>query len=180
VAWCAGLFDGEGCISVHFEKQPKKFRLQLRLSMGDEAAGEGRDHQGEEQGEGAGVMLNALIVEDNPTVSERLVELLTVPDRVQVVAMHATEDGAREACERFSIDIAVIDLQLAQGTGFGVIHALRKIKTRPISILVFTMHAVPALKVAAFEAGADFFLDKSKDYAAIPRIVAELLGKAAA
>jgi hypothetical protein len=28
---------------------------------------------------------------------------------------------------------------------------------------VITNHAVPALKVAAFEAGADYFLDKSKD-----------------
>lgn len=123
-------------------------------------------------------ILNALIVEDNPAIAERLVELLAVPDRVQVVAVHATEDGAREACERFSIDIAVIDLQLAQGTGFGVIRELRKTKARPICIMVLTMHTVPALKVAAFEAGADFFLDKSKDYAAIPRIVSELLAKA--
>ena len=41
--------------------------------------------------------------------------------------------------------------------------------------MVLTNHAVPALKVAAFEAGADYFLDKSKDFATIPRLVGELL-----
>jgi hypothetical protein len=39
-------------------------------------------------------MLNALIVEDSPHLAERLVELVTIPDRIQVVATHATEDGA--------------------------------------------------------------------------------------
>jgi len=36
---------------------------------------------------------------------------------------------------------------------------------------------VPALKVASFEAGADHFLDKSKDFPAVPRVVEELLSE---
>ncbi len=47
--------------------------------------------------------------------------------------------------------------------------------SNPTCIVVLTNHAVPALKVAAFEAGADYFLDKSKDFATIPRLVSELL-----
>jgi DNA-binding response OmpR family regulator len=103
-------------------------------------------------------------------------QIRTVPNRVEVAATAATEDEALAACDRHSISLAIVDLQLAQGTGFGVIRRLRAATgANPACIVVLTNHAVPALKVAAFEAGADYFLDKSKDFATIPRLVGELL-----
>ncbi len=121
-------------------------------------------------------LMNALVVEDSPQIAERLVELVSVPSRVEVVATAATEDEALAACDRYTIGLAIVDLQLAQGTGFGVIRRLRAASgASPACIVVLTNHAVPALKVAAFEAGADYFLDKSKDFATIPRLVGELL-----
>ena len=121
-------------------------------------------------------VMNALVVEDSPQIAERLVELVSVPNRVEVVATAATEDEALTACDRYTIGLAIVDLQLAQGTGFGVIRRLRAATgANPACIVVLTNHAVPALKVAAFEAGADYFLDKSKDFATIPRLIGELL-----
>jgi CheY-like chemotaxis protein len=123
-------------------------------------------------------MMNALVVEDSPQIAERLVELVSVPDRVEVVATAATEDEALAACDKHAIALAIVDLQLAQGTGFGVIRRLRaSAGANPACIVVLTNHAVPALKVAAFEAGADYFLDKSKDFATIPRLIGELLNR---
>ena len=60
-------------------------------------------------------VMNALVVEDSPQIAERLVELVTVPDRVEVVATAATEDEALAACDRHAIDLAIVALQLAQG-----------------------------------------------------------------
>jgi two-component system OmpR family response regulator len=121
-------------------------------------------------------VMNALVVEDSPQIAERLVELVTVPNQVEVVATAATEDEALAACDKHTIALAIVDLQLAQGTGFGVIRRLRAATgANPACIVVLTNHAVPALKVAAFEAGADYFLDKSKDFATIPRLIGELL-----
>ena len=121
-------------------------------------------------------VMHALVVEDSPQIAERLVELVSVPDKVEVVATAATEDEALAACDKYTISLAIVDLQLAQGTGFGVIRRLRAATgANPACIVVLTNHAVPALKVAAFEAGADYFLDKSKDFATIPRLVGELL-----
>ena len=121
-------------------------------------------------------LMNALVVEDSPQIAERLVELVSIPSRVEVVATAATEDEALAACDRYTIGLAIVDLQLAQGTGFGVIRRLRAAAgSDPVCIVVLTNHAVPALKVAAFEAGADYFLDKSKDFATIPRLIEELL-----
>jgi two-component system OmpR family response regulator len=123
-------------------------------------------------------LMNALVVEDSPQIAERLVELISIPSRVEVVATAATEDEALAACDRYTIGLAIVDLQLAQGTGFGVIRRLRAAAgSSPVCIVVLTNHAVPALKVAAFEAGADYFLDKSKDFATIPCLIEELLNK---
>lgn len=125
--------------------------------------------------------LHALVVEDAAQIAERIVELISVPDRLKVVATCATEDDAEAAIERNRIDIAVIDLQLAQGTGFGAIRKLRAARNpNPVVIIVLTNHAVPALKVAAFEAGCDFFLDKSRDFATLPRLIGEFLETARA
>ena len=132
--------------------------------------------EGQQDWDAHASFMNALVVEDSPQIAERLVELVSVPSRVEVVATAATEDEALAACDRYTIGLAIVDLQLAQGTGFGVIRRLRATAgANPACIVVLTNHAVPALKVAAFEAGADYFLDKSKDFATIPRLIGELL-----
>src|ERR1700752_3363174 len=88
-------------------------------------------------------LMHALVVEDSPQIAERLVELVSVPDRVAVVAPAATEGEALAACDRHTIDLAIVDLQLAQGTGFGVIRRLRAAAgDHPACIVVLTNHAV--------------------------------------
>jgi two-component system, OmpR family, response regulator len=124
----------------------------------------------------AQILMNALVVEDSPRISERLVELVSVPGQVEVVATAETELEATEACNSHDIDLAIVDLQLAEGTGFGVIRALREAgRQRRACIVVLTNHAVPALRNAAFAAGADYFLDKSKDFATLPQLIDQLL-----
>jgi DNA-binding response OmpR family regulator len=122
-------------------------------------------------------VLRTLIVEDAPQISDRLVEMVSQPGVVEVKAVAATESLALAACAAQTFDLAVVDLQLAQGTGFAVIRRLRA-NDQPghrACIIVLTNHAVPALKIAAFEAGADHFFDKSKNFSSIPGVIAELL-----
>jgi two-component system, OmpR family, response regulator len=122
-------------------------------------------------------VLRTLIVEDAKQIADRLVELVSAPGAVEVMAVAATEALALAACESQAFDLAVVDLQLAQGTGFAVIRRLRANDGdgHRACIVVLTNHAVPALKIAAFEAGADHFFDKSKDFSSIPRVIRELL-----
>jgi DNA-binding NarL/FixJ family response regulator len=157
--------------------RPASPKAQLHATTPQESGPDRRTPPREfETHPGMGELMNALVVEDSPQIAERLVELVSVPNRVEVVATAATEDEALAACDTHTIGLAIVDLQLAQGTGFGVIRRLRAAAgTNPACIVVLTNHAVPALKVAAFEAGADYFLDKSKDFATIPRLIGELL-----
>jgi DNA-binding NarL/FixJ family response regulator len=124
----------------------------------------------------ARIVMHALVVEDSPRIAERLVELVSIPGQVEVVATAPSESEAIAVCNAHDVDLAIVDLQLNDGTGFGVIRALRAAgRPRHACIVVLTNHAVPALKNAAFEAGADYFLDKSKDFATLPQLIDQLL-----
>jgi two-component system OmpR family response regulator len=115
-----------------------------------------------------------LIVEDSITIAAAIRSCLGAAFPGIEIAASTTEDHAVEQVRAQHFGLVVIDLQLAQGTGFGVIRAAKD--SRPKSaLLVFTNHAVPALKVAAFEAGADYFLDKAKGIPQIITLARELL-----
>jgi len=103
------------------------------------------------------------------------VELLTRPGEFEVSAVAATESEAIARSASQAVDLAIVDLQLARGTGFGVIRSLREANGPKTTIVVLTNHAIPALRIAAFEAGADYFLDKSKDVPDVARLVEKLL-----
>ena len=121
-------------------------------------------------------VLRALIVEDSPRIALRLAEMLSLPGKVEVAAQAATEAEAVAACADTEFDLAIVDLQLASGTGFGVISRLRReAGIKRTVVIVLTNHAIPALEAAALEAGADVFLDKSRDFQKIQTVVEELL-----
>jgi DNA-binding response OmpR family regulator len=121
----------------------------------------------------------AIVVEDSPHIAERVVEMLKAAG-LEVLPAVATEDEALRVVDAHPIDFALIDLQLAQGTGFQVIRHLRANEgARKILIAVLTNHAVPALKVASFEAGADYFLDKSRDFYTVERLAREWMASRA-
>jgi CheY-like chemotaxis protein len=109
--------------------------------------------------------LRVLVVEDLPRVQVLLRELIDEPGRFEIAGMAETEHDAIEQYHALQPDALVIDLNLRQGTGLGVIMAVRRTpaERRPL-LLVLTNHALPVLEAACLSAGADHFLDKSRDF----------------
>lgn len=111
--------------------------------------------------------LRVLVVEDLPRVQNLLRELIDAPGRIEVVDVVETESDAVAQYERLRPDAVVIDLNLREGSGLGVLMALRRNqrpdRPRPL-LIVLTNHALPVLEAACLNAGADHFLDKSHDF----------------
>ena len=116
-------------------------------------------------GDPAARALRVLVVEDLPRVQVLLRELIDEPGRFEIAGMAETEHDAIEQYHALQPDALVIDLNLRQGTGLGVIMAVRRTPAarRPL-LLVLTNHALPVLEAACLSAGADHFLDKSRDF----------------
>jgi two-component system, OmpR family, response regulator len=109
--------------------------------------------------------LRVLLVEDLVRVQNLLRELIDEPGRFEVAGLVETEADAILQYTELQPDAVVIDLNLRSGTGLGVIMALRRLNhaVRPL-LIVLTNHALPVLETACLNAGADYFLDKSRDF----------------
>ncbi len=116
--------------------------------------------------------LKVFIADDSQPVADMLTELITDPGRIEVVGVADTETGAIEAIERLRPDVVVLDLQLATGSGTGVIKAVRADPSLASTRLVVTSnHASPQLRAGCLELGADDYFDKLKE---IPELAAKL------
>jgi len=113
----------------------------------------------EKEGHGVRVML----IEDSPLLCEMLSEMLGELDGVQVVARAADEHAAIEALAEYRPDLAVIDIELKEGSGIGVLQALHDDPQRfgrPRAV-VFSNHGHRIVRRRCTELGVEHFFDKS-------------------
>ena len=119
--------------------------------------------------------LRVLLVEDLPRVQLMLRELIEDPGRFDVVGVADTEDEAVSMFDTRRPDVVVVDLNLRSGTGMGVLQRIRQKQgaSHPL-LIVLTNHTLPVLRQACERAGADHFLDKSREFARVRVLIEEL------
>lgn len=98
-------------------------------------------------------------------------EALDALEDVIVVGAVTDESSAVAAARDKQIDVMVLDLQLREGTGFGVMQRLGK--SRP-TIIVFTNYMLPEYQRLATSLGVEYFLNKSLDYERLPQLIQEI------
>lgn len=104
------------------------------------------------------------LVEDNPVIRENLVGFLEDVADTTVVA-HAS--GEQEAVQwldghRDAWDMAIIDLFLQEGNGFGVVDACRN-RASHQKVVVLSNYATADMRERSRALGADAFFDKSAE-----------------
>ena len=108
--------------------------------------------------------LRVFLVEDNPLIRERLIESLTSTGRIDVVGYAEGEREAVDALAGGRWDAVLLDLQLKQGNGLGVLRAIGPSRPHGAKILVLTTYAIPQYRDRSLALGADAFFDKSREY----------------
>jgi len=110
--------------------------------------------------------LKAFLVEDQPGIREGLIAALAEISGIETAGWAATERAAhawlRDAAHHW--DIAIVDLVLepGEGSGFGVLQALRG---RPATrqVVVLTATASPEVRARCEAMGADGVFDKAME-----------------
>ncbi len=113
------------------------------------------------------------IAEDLPRVQRLLKGLVEQAGRFEVSGIDDTEQAALERFTRERPDALLIDLNLREGSGLGLLNAVRQLlppEQRPLMIVV-TNHTLAALQAASIKAGADHFLDKSRELSHLANIL---------
>jgi len=118
--------------------------------------------------------VKVLLVEDSAVLAEVLSGALAEIPEVELVGVVDSEAEAFKIIAGGRVDLLFLDLQLKQGTGFGILRSLATMHPAPRSV-VLTNHDLPEYHAAAMALGATYFLDKARDFHRLPEIVRAII-----
>ncbi len=118
--------------------------------------------------------LSVLLVEDSRLLTERLRETIVVAAGAHLVGTVDSEAEAIAALKRSPIDVALLDLHLRDGTGFGVLRSISRGEVGQVVPIVLTNHDLGEYRRAAAALGAHYFLDKMRDFERLPEVLAQI------
>ena len=105
-------------------------------------------------------MINVLLVDDHPLVTERLEARLRQDPEIGIVETAATLAAARERLAAQPFDVVVCDVRLPDGSGLSLLAELDRQRTRP-RFLMLSQHESSLYVQGAARRGARGYLLKS-------------------
>ena len=101
---------------------------------------------------------------------------LVGPDpNLEITGQAESESDAVSLLGAGDWDAVVLDLQLKQGTGLGVLKKLRlEGRASHTKVIVFTNYAFPQYRDRSLSFGADFFFDKAREFHRVRDVLADL------
>jgi len=94
-------------------------------------------------------------------------------EHVQVAGEASNVAEAIATIPRLHPDFVILDIQLPDGDGIAVLETIKRVGPRTV-VAMLTNYADDYHRLRCEAAGADFFLDKAKQFDEIPRILQEL------
>jgi two-component system, OmpR family, response regulator len=110
------------------------------------------------------VQINTFVVEDSPTIRDNLIATLEeLTDVYAVGTAESEKEGVAWLMNGSNAwDLAIVDLFLKQGTGFGVVSACKK-RLLSQKVVVLSNYATPDVRKQSALLGADAVFDKSTE-----------------
>lgn len=125
---------------------------------------------------GAGATaMKIFLVEDSAPIRERLVEMITDAGGMDVVGEAGAFNGAVAGILATHPDVAILDIKLAEGNGIDVLTEARR-RLPGLRGIILSNYTTPQHLKASVDAGAEYFLDKSKDFDKIVGILKSMKG----
>lgn len=119
--------------------------------------------------------LRVVIVEDSAIIRARLTETLSEIPNLEIIAQAESEADALSVLRGAAWDAVVLDLQLKEGTGLGVLKKLKQGgRAEHTKVIVFTNYAFPQFRDRSLSSGADFFFDKSREFDRVRDVLADM------
>lgn len=117
--------------------------------------------------------VKVLLVEDSAIIRQRLAESINQPGRIEIVAQVESEGEALQALRDMPCDAVVLDLQLKQGSGLGVLKSQRNQQGERVYI-VFTNYDFPHYRTKSAQLGAAYFFDKAREHGRVREVLEDM------
>jgi DNA-binding NarL/FixJ family response regulator len=118
--------------------------------------------------------LKVYIVEDSAIIRGRILSLLGKINGIEIVGLSGEFQESNEEIKKLKPDILILDIRIIGGSGIELLDDVKDLLPS-MSVIVFTNYQYPQYKKKCMDLGAKYFLDKSKDFDKISRIVSQLV-----
>lgn len=118
--------------------------------------------------------MNVLIADDSALVRERLRTMLEEVPGVQLIREAANVEETIAALQAVKPDVTILDIKMPGGSGIELLRHAKQTGASPV-VIMLTSFATPEYRAVCLAAGADFFLDKSSEFLAVPDLVKKLM-----
>lgn len=116
-------------------------------------------------------IIKILIVDDSEFILQRLQLLLTSLDQVKEVKLVTSAEEGMLALVGFQPDIVILDINLPGKNGLQMLKDIRAMEHIYPIVVIFTNNTLSGYKAESLLCGADYFLDKARDFHSIPSII---------
>ena len=123
--------------------------------------------------------MDLYLVDDSAMVRKRLEALLAALPGVTIVGHAEGADEAIRGIHELRPDMVLLDLRLAQGSGFDVLRAVRELSPG-VQVCMLSNFASEPYRRAAVQLGALDFYDKTRDFERVRDLVAARARESAA
>jgi DNA-binding NarL/FixJ family response regulator len=118
--------------------------------------------------------MQVLIVDDSALVRRRLAEMLGHVAHVTVAGEAGSVAEALEKARLLHPDVVVLDLHLPDGDGVAVLESVKRAVPAPV-VIMLSNYSDDFYRTWCEAAGADFFLDKAKQFDELPGILSRVM-----
>ena len=124
-----------------------------------------------------GKMLKILLVDDSEFILQRVQHLLAGMEQIQEVRTATSAEEANQWIEAYNPSLIFLDINLPGKNGLQMLKDIRANKSIDPIVVILTNNTLSGYRNECMQAGADYFLDKAKDFSSIPDIIVETAEK---
>ncbi len=124
-----------------------------------------------------GKMLKILLVDDSEFILQRVQHLLAGMEQIKEVKTATSAEEANQWIEAYNPTLIFLDINLPGKNGLQMLKDIRANKSIDPIVVILTNNTLSGYRNECMQAGADYFLDKAKDFASIPDIIVETAEK---
>lgn len=117
--------------------------------------------------------MKVLIVDDSPLIIEKITELLEDIKSITHLISCGTYAHALVLLNELKPDVAILDVNLPDGSGIEMLKYLKS-KNSETTVIMCTNQGSDHYRELLIKLGANFFIDKSKDFEKLPSLIASL------
>lgn len=118
--------------------------------------------------------MRVLLADDSSLIRERLKDMLSVFQQVEVVGSFENGADALQALRLLKPDLAIVDLKMPGLSGLDVLTGIRQ-EDSALKFILLTFFASDYYRQLAIQAGVDYFFSKVDDFEKVALVVADMV-----